>query len=52
MRGSLFKSLLALVCAGSLCAPLSAAEATKSAEGALEVFTLNNELTRWAGQGL
>lgn len=52
MRGSLCKSLLALVCAGSLCAPLSAAEAAKSAEGALEVFTLNNALTRWTGQGL
>ncbi|MFQ6309032.1 WG repeat-containing protein [Lysobacter capsici] len=52
MRGSPFKSLLALVCAGTLCAPLSAAETAQPAEGALEVFTLNNELTHWAGQGL
>lgn len=52
MRGSLFKSLLALVCAGTLCAPLSGADAAQPAEGALEVFTLNNDLTRWTGQGL
>lgn len=56
MRGSLFNSLLALAlalaCAGPFCAPLSAAEAIKTADGALEVFTLKNDLMRWTGQGL
>jgi|GEM_PF-5303405 len=49
MRGRLLESLLALICAGTFCSPLSAAEA---ADGALEVFTLNSDLTRWTGQGL